>query len=236
MQPATNLLAKYKGLLILALLLLVGWGAWLLYQSMHFRIVGTDPATNKVSVIAPYLKIHFNRELTESGLNVSAEPNIIESYKVSGKTIDILLTQNLEADKEYTVTIASVTSTNGETLTNQVLRFTAKDIPFEDLPEEQQKAVVNAQSRFTEVQSDPILEHIPYGTLNFRLSPLFENDKDGNQILILEADILLSAADVRIDKAAAVNQYKAELRAYIRSLDLDPAKYQIRYNIIEPTL
>lgn len=131
------------GLFGLAVLMI---GGVLLIQSLRFHIVKTDPPMNKVGSSSANITIYFNEELNPKSLDLALDFDTKTSHKVTGKTIVIKLEEPLTVSREYTITIKSVSSTDGSKITDKTLRFVAQDIPFEQLPESQQKALIKEQN------------------------------------------------------------------------------------------
>lgn len=134
---------------IVLVVVLVASMALLWVQNLQFRMTGTDPSLDSFSYAVPQMEVSFNHNLSTNGLDVTSSPNIIKSAKVSGKKITIAFrTVTLDKGKTYTITLKSVHDTGNRTITNKVLKFTAKDIPYDKLSTAQQKAVVNAQDNY----------------------------------------------------------------------------------------
>lgn len=94
----------------------------------------------------------------------------------------------------------------------------------------------SCKDMFTELQgnTDPILNSLPHSTLDYNLTVAQGTTGiKGDQKLILDADLLLSAADVRSGRDAAIAAYTQEVRDYITSLGLNPDSYTINYTISE---
>lgn len=139
----TKLLVAFAAI---ALIILLGWT---FYRSSQFHITGTESNLNQVASIAPYLKINFNKPLSTQGLSVSSSPSVIGSSVVNGDVLMLSFKQNtLSTQTSYTITIASVFDTSGTRLTDQKLTFTPKSIAYNNLPKDQQQAIVNAQDKY----------------------------------------------------------------------------------------
>lgn len=212
-------------------LLFIAAAGIIVYRSITFRLVGAEPDTDKVSVISPFIDIYFNKPIKKDSVEPKSETTLLAGFDViDQKTIRVFF-DNLELDSDNTITIESVESTNGKRLHNISLRFKAKDIPFEHLSKKQQDAILKQQDTPNTKRDDPILAYVPYGGLHFELSALVQDEE-----LTLQAKLLLTAADVRIDPNAAVERYKQEVRDYITSNSLNPDSYKIDYQVIQPSL
>ena len=127
-------------------LILVGVLGLNILQSSRFHVTGTEPSINSVATVAPFFKINFNRQLSLSGLEVSATNSIVSSEQVSGQTLVIGMGSVLNQNTSYTITVALVHDTKGDKLTNLHFTFQPKDIAFNNLPKDQQQAILKQQA------------------------------------------------------------------------------------------
>ncbi len=144
-QDAINA-RKAKQLRLMAVILfvvLLALGGFKLYQLSQFRVISTNPDVSDVAALTPFFNIKFNRQLSDQGLSVSADNSIINSYKVNGDTINIDLNNSMNVGQEYTITIQNVSDTDGATISNKNFTFSPKDIPIDQLPDDQQQALKN---------------------------------------------------------------------------------------------
>lgn len=219
------------GLVIgVVLVAILGYGV---YLNSVFRITGTNPNTSNVATSAPFLKINFNKPLNDTGLSVSGSGGIVRSYSASGKTVTVLLNGPLVLSRRYDVHLNSVISTGGKLITDKTISFVPKAVDYNKLPQDQQQTLLNEQDTHQGANTDPIVSHLPYGTLDFKLNDLVTTDASNKSVLVLQATILVSHADMS-NEAAAVAQYKQEVLDYITSLGLKPSNYTINYTINEP--
>ena len=202
-------------------------------QSMKFIMESTSPSLNNVGADSPFIRINFSKQLSKKGLLVKPkEGNFIYSTSVAAQTLTVNFNQ-LQPNRSYTINIASIGSTGGKELHNINLTFTAKNLPFNKLTTDQQKAIVGAQDKYPDALKDPILAHLPYDNLYFELNATFQGNP---QQLILEAQILLAPGVTGAAATADVAQYEAQVVAYIKSLGLNPANYTIQYQIVNESL
>ncbi|HVA11495.1 MAG TPA: hypothetical protein VNG32_05020 [Candidatus Dormibacteraeota bacterium] len=215
--------------LIVGLVILTAYHLFLLSK---FRVVSTDPNVGQVSSAIPFFKINFNKPVAGKGLIITSNPNIIGSYKVDDKTVNISLTP-LATNEAYAITINSITATDGEVITNKAFHFTAQYINPSSLPQDQQKAIIHSQENYSSPANDPIVAHLPYSTLNFTLSAQVTPGSNGKSALVLQAVLLLNEAEMSNQTAAAV-QDEQMVSNYISSLGLNPSNYTIKYAISTP--
>jgi hypothetical protein len=87
-------------------------------------ITSTDPDVASVTTLTQSLAINFNLPLTAGSATVTASPQIISSTSITGKTLTLTLTPKTLLDaKTYTITIKSISSTSGKSLTNKQITF-----------------------------------------------------------------------------------------------------------------
>ena len=220
-----------KKVLVLLGLLFIGIALIVMVNGLTFHEVGTNPSLRNVSVISPFLYITFNQNL--SAYSVSSTLNITSHAKIMGKSIYIPLPRLIK-NYSYDIELSNILSTTGKTIKSLKLQFVAKDISASNLPKDQQKAILNNKDSFVGPSNDPILSHLPYGNLDFSLSSVVGPGANGSSTLYLQARLLLSHADT-YNEQVAVDQYKKEVSDYIKSLGLDPSKYNIQYTVVQPT-
>jgi hypothetical protein len=223
-----------KLLITITAVLVVGLVALLVYSMLTFRVVGTNPSSRSITNLTPSLTVSFNKKLASNGLVVSGSNGIIKDSKVSGKTLTISFNYPLDASKSYTVQVASIYATSGQRITNKTYTFKPKSVSFDKLPGSQQQAIVDSQDQNQGPSADPIARYLPYGTLDFNLSATVTQGSNNQSQLVLNAQLLLSHADMS-DQDAAIAQYKKEVTDYIESIGFDPSKYTINYTVVTPT-
>lgn len=143
-QPDRKFPVKLIGLVVG--LVVVCFITYMGYLSTKFHVVSTDPRANNVAAVSPFFKINFNRDLNDKGLAISAMPNIVSTYSVSGKMIIIELTTPLDLKKKYTITVSNISDTKGETIARKVFAFTPNNIPGTALSKDQQQAILQKQA------------------------------------------------------------------------------------------
>lgn len=231
---------KYRKFIIIGVVLLVALLGWLAYREFFtFYLKGTSPNTASVSSSSPYVKLNFNKQLKNDGYTLDLkmdDQDIFVDHKVEGKTFKVYLPTNMEVGQAYVLTLSNISATDGKTL-SATLEFTTKDIPVDELDKEQQDELLRLQSdlRTNEV-NDPILQELPHGTLNYNLSA-FISGGEGTDVpgdrLTLQAQIMLSSVDIKSGQDAAVARAQSDIAAWITSLGLDPANYQIEYTVTQ---
>ncbi len=239
-QPYDNsqkrLIQVVKVLAVLAVIVLCIFAGIKIYQAVVFRIVSTSPQTNLVATTTPFMKVTFNKTLSNTGVALSSTSGIIKSNSVAGKTLIIYLDYPLKANTRYSINIVSIKSTSGSTINSKSITFTAQNLPYGQMPKAQQKYLVSHQDNYTPVQKDPILASLPYSTLDFSLDSSFPTGKDGQPTLVLQAQLLLAPGVTGAEAATDTAQYKQEVLDYIKSLNLNPDNYTIQYQVVQEQL
>jgi hypothetical protein len=222
---------------IAAVLVIVAIG-FTIYQQLNFKIVGTEPSLSKVTDISPYLKIDFNREVSASGLDVSSRQPIIASAKTHGKTLEIDFKPSaVKAGQHYSVQLRAIHAKNGRRISNKTFSFTAKKGKVKQLPKKQKKQLIKRQSQFTSSMKDPMLRHLPYSNLDFRMEPIIHDSQQPNKTtLTLDVHLLLPPNTSDQQAKALVSKYKKEAQDYIKSFNLNPANYDIHYHVVHESL
>ena len=154
MQPTSRLqqlLANKKlvGLCIVAILLLLLLFVPRVQKQSGFNVDTTNPKLNNIATISPYLQINFTRDLSSKNFKYTSSNDLIKSYTIKGKTVQLNFNGGkFKAGQKYSVTIQSISSKAGETITNHKLEFTTTERTFESLSAEEQKAAIAAQDTF----------------------------------------------------------------------------------------
>lgn len=202
------------------------------FRGLQFRTVSTDPVLANVGADAPYIKVLFSKELSPTGLSVhSPEQNLIYSVNVKNKTLTVNL-KTLVAKHMYSIDIQSIAATDGKQLHSIQLSFVPKNIPFNQLPKDEQKTIIGAQDNYPLALKNPILAYLPYSTLYFILNSSFNKQGD----LVLRAQILLAPGVTGTAASEDTTQYEQEVTQYIRSLRLNPSNYTIQYQVVNESL
>jgi len=229
---------KYKPLIIVIVLLIICLVVVrVVLQNITFRVSSTYPNTNNFPTSSPYIDIKVNHELAKQDITkvFSSKPNIVKSVEQKdNKNIRIKLAP-LDDGRLYAITINNLKDIGGKTIQNMVIVLKAKYIPSEKLSKDLRKAVSDDQDQ-KQLISDPILSYLPYGGINYKLNATYNTNKSNNDVIAIDAQILLNASDVRTNKQAAINLYKQQVQDYIKSLGLDPNKYLIQYKVVEPSI
>lgn len=203
------------------------------YRASRFYVVSTSQPQN-ITTLSTEFNIKFNRPISKNGLSVSVIPEA-GSYKgendISGDTLGVQLSTPLKS-QQYTITINKVMSTNGRTLTNLSYSFTPKSANKSQMSEGDQENLIKRNQESPDYK-DPILDHIPYSTLDYSITPYFKADSNDISHLILQIQLLVPPGQ---NTASYSSQDKQEALQYIKSLGLDPAKYTIQYTVVNETL
>jgi len=206
----------------------------IVYKQTQFRIVSTDPAINQMTIWTPYFKLDLSKEISTNSVSVSTNPNIIykNDIKTTGKTVTIYLSVPLDSSKTYTVSVNGITSANGQKIFNRQFSFKPRQVSRDSLPDEQKETLIQRNEQ-SSVYSDPLLKYLPYRSVDFALAGSFGATTNNQPQLSIQAQLLLHLAQSN-DKDAAVATDKQEVIDYIKSLGLDPSKYNIQYSVISP--
>lgn len=216
--------------IVLAFMVLATYGVW---QTSRFHIVSTKPSLSGVPDIIPYIEINFNQKLADQGYSVSSSSSIIDGYSIDNKTLRINL-KSTTADKKYSLQLSNIKSVKGEVI-SKTLELKTKTIPFDKLPGGLQQTIVNGQNPKDPSlpANDPLVAYLPYGDLGYNISYTITT-QDNKPALSVKISVILSGSDYKLSQPELenkINQRQQQARDYIRSLNLDPAKYNIRYSV-----
>jgi len=231
MYPQTNSNNIFKkrllALAVLIVVLLVGYAVYGVIKDSTFRVINTNPPVSDVASVAPFFNIQFNRNLKVNGLKVTANPNIITSYRVSGSFIYIDLQVPLNTNTKYTISVSGIVDSEDQKLANQLFSFTPQYVPPQDLSSAQRQALLKQQVNYNQQHNNPILEYLPHTTPDFTLNYTYTKVNNKQQ-LVLIAQLFIPQAQAN-NITATANQEEQEVISYIQSLNLNPNNYQIQY-------
>jgi hypothetical protein len=98
----------------------------------------------------------------------------------------------------------------------------------------QQSLLEKQQEEFAKTATaDPILKVLPYGSLDYNITPTFERVNNSRELVVV-ISVILTGADYRESPQAiqnTVDQKEAAALNYIRSKGFDPSKYHIQYSV-----
>lgn len=165
-QPGTGntklLLNILKVLAVLGVLLLLGLIAWRIILNLNFRMNGTSPKLSEVANIMPFIDAQFNRELGK-GIKATGSEDIVTKTETHGKTLRIFLDTDdnpLEEGKSYTITIKGISSTKGDHLADQTLKFEAKTPDPDKMPKAQRDFLLKRQANKPASPDNIVLDNI----------------------------------------------------------------------------
>lgn len=225
---------RYAPLAILLITLVAG--LVILNLPRGFRVTKTVPnSTGKIATSTGVFRVSLSApiagELTRDNLD---DPDaIVQEIEKKDKQI-LVYVRPLESGVTYQFSLLNIRSDKQEVIERYTFKFKATYIPFEKLSDEEKAIQIEATGRNAPV--DPIAQYLPHGTLDYNLTGSNETNDEGENIFVLNAELLLTAADVRIGRAAAIKAYKKEVLDFIISKGFKPNDYLIRYTVSAPTL
>lgn len=234
MQNIFNLLKTNKRLAIVALLLIGGFIFFLAasMQESGFRVLKTNPKLGEVTVFTRFIEVEFSEPLVKDSLKIPDQDSVKSVSVVNEQKVKIFL-KSTDKGKKQTITIeAATSSTTGEKISNKKLSFSAKDSTWDKTPREQQLAALDVQDQKTPIMRDPVMSHMPHNTLTYKLTAVVEGEK-----IKLHAELTPSFADTQDDNSvnpASIERYKKQVLEYLKSIDIDPVKYELYYTVINP--
>lgn len=214
---------------LILLLLVAGFFAYRFFFTLYIN--STNPSLGSVSYQTPFLELTFNKRLEPSSVKIE-EKGVVFSDKrqVTGSTLKLYLnTVNLSVGEEASFSL-KVTSKDGYSYSGDV-RFTPRNISFNNLPDDQQKAIKRLEGERPKYYTDPVMKYIPYSTLSYSLSPNFITNVDGNTYLTIDLKVYLSEVDLN-NKQAVIKQRVKAANQYLSSKGIDPSKYSINLSVV----
>lgn len=219
-QSRIKLLKQLSIVLAAVIIVLVGLG---IYRNYTFRITGTNPSSSRVTVISPFFKVNFNKDLSNN-LEVSSSPDIISSYIIQGKTLNISLKIPLSSNQTYTISVSNISDTSGKSIADQQYVFTPSNVSdSSSLPADQGQALINSQTQYSEtVLSNGLVKLLPFTGPNFeyQINYNVQYASQGPKIII--------------DIVAPTRQAQDDALAWITAQGYDTSKLAIQYTVQQP--
>ncbi len=211
--------SKYRRILALLLLLIfLVLVIYALFNYLTFRVVSTDPHTDRVSTVSPFFKINFNKGISAEGLTVSSPQDIIGPYSTSGRSLIITFKQSLENNRQYMINVGNIKSLGGKTIRIKSFSFVAKYLPENQLSLDQRNAILKSQQQYQNtLQMKSLIQLLPFtgGGLTFRVDYQISYSNNKPNVVIL-------------DEAPNQSGQQAGIQ-WIKSLGYNPKDYNIRY-------
>jgi len=228
LKPTKNLKIYIIGGLILVLIAV----SILVRQAVVFRVTSTSPKLPDVTTFAPYVKISFNHTLDAKKVSVD-KASFITSYSVDKNVITVKV-NNLGSGQKYTIHVATATDTSGKVLKNLTFSFTAAAGDWDKLSKKDQQTILDEQAKKVPSVSDPVMQYVPYSTLDYIINPVAVGD--GNAPLTLHIQLLMAPNTPLDQQPAILAQYKQEASDYLKSKNIDITKYQVTYEQVDEQL
>ena len=165
---------SFKKLLVASVVVVLLFVVGLFFWNLRFHITGTNPPLSSVDFVIPYIDVTFNKSLDPKSAVVNSSSPVKAYAVVGSKDLRIYLQAPMTANKSYTLLIKSIESSGNSLLINQKLTFVARNVDFNQLTPAEQKEIINEQSQFPPSMEDPILSHLPYGTLDYNLTDSYQ--------------------------------------------------------------
>jgi len=157
MQQGQASFARFlKPLFIVLPVLVVAFVAYQVVRSQRFHVVSTYPSTSNVATVSPFLKINFNKTLSRRGLSIASSYSVAKSYKIEGKVLVVTLKSPMTADYSYYIKINNISDIYGHKINNEVFSFVPKFMSSQDLPKDQQQALLQAQAQVPKSKSNVV--------------------------------------------------------------------------------
>jgi hypothetical protein len=220
----------YRIVCIICIGIAVLWFGWSIYRATVFRVASVAPAPSKISMLTPYVNIIFSHDI-DKHRTILPKADFINSASIDHRTMTIRL-GNIRIGQKYTLTIPSVSDTSGKLLTNLTYTFTPAEGNWDKLSEKEQKAIMSdQQAQKPATITDPVLQYVPYATLDYRIDPIAKGD-----MLTLHIQLLLPPNTPTADEPGIIEHYRNEALGYISSRNIDASKYHLEYEVIRETL
>lgn len=230
-------LSRYKKPIIIALIVLgvmtVGWLVY--YYFFTFSVTSVTPQQGRVAIQSPILEIATNRTIADSEISIDdGGEGIVASAEPYGKSIIVNLFENMKADRQYTITLTGIKSTDGYSIDSFTYTFTPVDNAALLTPRDRE-IILQRQDVKPEILSDPVYNATPFYTDSYYVSSTLNATPDGKGSVSLQAVIFLSRDEAGAGRSAAVKKYTAAIEERLRGIEgFSADKYPVTYRVQEP--
>jgi hypothetical protein len=203
-------------------------------RSQQFRLVSSTPGLGgDIATSTGTIRLSFSDELKARDYVQQLEgkdSSLVNSVRTDKKALFLSL-KPLKKNQRYSFTLKDIQSIHDKKIDRLQVTFTAHYIPYDKLSAEQKALELSQTDRAN--TEDPIVQYLPYQGDGYYLTGEHTSSEDGEPIFILNAQLFLTRPDLT-NKSAAISKYKEQVNTYIRSKNLSPDKYLVRFIINEP--
>jgi len=231
-----NIAAYKKQLIIGGIILVVGIIAWIIYfYFFTFSVLSVSPNTSSFSTRTPIIELSTNQTLSsEQDITIDdGGTGIVASVVPFNKNLIINLYQNIEADKEYTVTLKNIRAGENYSM-DYIYKFTPK-ADSSLLSDKEAEILLERQDNKPAIVGDPVHAATPFNTDSYVVKSTLAATADGSGTVTLSATIFLTDSDMESGRDAAVAKYKSQISDQLLTISgYSAEKYPIVYKIQEP--
>lgn len=222
---------NFKLLVGVGVVMFAGIIIWsILFIVVIFRITSVTPGGDTISIYQPRIIVTFNKALSSENLKVTFDEKEAKTT-IDGSTLTVTLDQALSVNAGYVLEIKNIQAVSGDVIKNQKFDYKTSSDPRLISPEDD-ALILEIQDDKEGYFSDPIMQYMPHGALNYTISGIEKDEK-----VVIKISVILSAADVRIDRNAAIERARQDAMKYLGTLDdIDISTYEIQTEVVEPTL
>ena len=195
--------------------------AFLVYNSMTFKLIGTDPSMGNFPSSASFVKLNFNKEISKN-IMVSGTEGLVSSFSVTKKSLTIILNSPLSTDLKYQIYVTKIASVSGKKMKDLTYGFNPKSLPDSVLSSEQKQAQLNAQQQYNVIKNDSLISLLPFtgGGGEFLVS--YTLKYSGQTTLPI---VIITAPD---------KNNQTDALSWIKLIGADTNKYEIQYVTSQP--
>ncbi|MEI6581676.1 MAG: hypothetical protein WCN86_02275 [bacterium] len=225
-----NLYSRYKKIIWGAIILLIAsFLVWVMYIVLVFQVLSITPSQNsKISGGSGQVTFNFNRDLdtidlgkqmySSEGLSISAQ---VDKNKLT------LFISNINQAKKYQIQLKEIRSKEGNTISYINYQFEGAFVPYGQLSDSEK----NRQIKETDKGNlqDPVMGILPKYGDNYAIKyELFGEPSQKGKYIKLNIILLLDAQNINNKDLA--KQYKNEALDFLKSNNINPNDYVIKYD------
>ena len=225
-----NLYSRYKKIIwSVIIIIIVSFLAWGIYILLVFQVLSISPSQNsKISGGSGQITFNFNRDLDTIDLGkqmYSSEGLAIIAQLDKNKLT--LFVSNINQVKKYQIQLKDIKSKDGNTISYINYQFEGAFVPYGQLSDSEKNRQIQETDKGN--LQDPVMSILPkYGDNYVIKYELFGEPSQKGKYIKLNITLLLDAQN--IDNQDLARQYKNEALGFLKSNNINPNDYVIRYD------
>lgn len=200
-------------------------------ETSTLYIASVNPDRNKIPTVSSFIEVSFNKDIESVGFaNIVSENNVLNNYSIDGKTIKFNLISGAAEEGSAQIYLENIISSDEYKIDSKYININFTNYRDDKIPQDVLDSLIEEQDVMTDKNADPILNIIPYSTIDYDITPnLTRTNSDGSSIVDIDITVQLSNADTGEYYEQAVKQKQQSALDYLESKDVVLKNYTINF-------